>query len=139
MCEVSDKLKLCTCSSDISKLKYYWVFYRYVGDKLESIMGEPIMPVAINPETDLLNQQLLAKLLNDGNVFDFELNPRAKDRLLLAFNIAKGKKDESWLHYGFEYKRKKWTGCEYDSFDWENQLEEEKFGKILGALKKHTV
>ena len=97
------------------------------------------MPVAINPEIDTLNIQLIGKLLNDGNVFDFELTPKAKDRLLLAFNIAKGKEDKRWLFYGFEYKRNKWTGCDYDSFDWENQLDEEKYGKILGALKKHTI
>lgn len=138
MCEVSDKLKLCTCNSDISKLKYYWVFYRYVGGRLDYMIGDPIMPAQIDPETDLLNRTTLEHLLNDGNVFDFDLEPKAKDRLLIAFNIAKGKQDESWLFYGFEYKRRKWTSCEYDSFDWENQLDEEQFGKILGALKKRT-
>ena len=107
MCEVSDKLKLCTCSSDISKLKYYWVFYRYAGNKLENMIGEPIMPVAINPETDILNIQLIGKLLNDGNVFDFELTPKTKDRLLLAFNIAKGKEDKGGWFYGLKKKGKK--------------------------------
>ena len=37
MCEISDELKLCTCSN-AEELGNYWVLYRYNKDKNEYIL-----------------------------------------------------------------------------------------------------
>lgn len=135
MCRVSEKLKLCTCEFDPDKTKYYWELSRYNSEKDLNIMGTTLPPVEINPENDALNRKLLSKLLNDGNVFDIELNPKNKDRLLLSFQI----KTDSWnnqLNYGYKYKNGKWIEDEFDPFEWSWHHDEEKSGKILKAMER---
>ena len=137
MCTVSDKLKLCTCKSIAVNNKHYWVLFRFVKGKDEIIMGLPLMPADINPETDMVNQEILLSLLNAGNAFDEPLYPVNKDRLQISF----GMKDSSRLDYGFIYKKNSWEPIEFDYFGWFYNHDEIKQGKIKSALKfkKYTV
>ena len=131
MCKISDKLKLCTCKTAIDNLKHYWVLYRFVNGKEEMLMGEPVMPVFIDPAMDTFNRSLLLKLLNDGNIFDDPLYPVNKDRLQLYFKIS----DEGGVHYGFIYKKNDWQAIEFDYFDWFSKHDEIKKGKIKSPFK----
>ena len=131
MCKISDKLQLCSCKTAIDNLKHYWVLYRYVNGKTESILGEPVMPAFIDPETDVLNRGLLKTLLNDGNVFDDPLYPVNKDRLLLSFGLSDG----GFINYGFVYKKNEWQEIKYNYFDWFSEHDEIKKGKIKNPFK----
>ncbi len=136
MCKVSEKLKLCTCEFDPDKTKNYWEFSRYTSEeKGIDIVGTALPPVEIAPENDAFNRKLLSKLLNEGNVFDVDLNPRDKDRLLLSFQI----KTDSWgrhLHYGYTYKNGEWIEEEFGPFGWSWHHDEEKSGKILNGNQR---
>lgn len=135
MCKVSDKLKLCTCEFDPDTTKNYWEFSRYNAKKDEYIIGQPMLPIDINPEDDTFNRQLITRLLNEGNVFDVELNPKNKDRLYLSFQIN----NHSWnnrVYYGYVFKKGKWIEHEFDTYEWYWRHDEEKSGKILDAIKE---
>jgi hypothetical protein len=95
------------------------------------VIGEVLMPAHINPDIDAYNTQLLTQLLNDGNVFDVDISPKPKDRLLLSFSVANQPNTTERIDYGFQYKRGKWVTIAYDVFDWENQYEEAANGKII--------
>ena len=71
MCEVSDKLQLCTCAKiDFDNAKHYWILHRFAKGQEVEVMGEPVMPYGIDEETDLKNRALLKTLLNEKAVFD---------------------------------------------------------------------
>jgi len=139
MCQVSGKLKLCTCNSNAENLKYYWVYYRRKRSGNEFIMGIPIMPTQIDPETENFNRELLEELLNAGEGFDIELSPKAGDRLMMVFHLTNKREMKNSLIYEFEYKRGKWSGCDWDPFDLENRYSEVLSGKILNALRRRDV
>lgn len=134
MCKVSDKLKLCTCSTDLDKLKHYWIFHRYVKGKNEIVIGEPIFPedfiYSIHPD----NQAILESLLNKENIFDVTIVPRSKDRLELSFTC--NDTQQYIMTYGFEYSKNKWVSREYDCFEWMSNHNEDGFGKITSALAR---
>jgi hypothetical protein len=130
MCNISDKLKLCTCSDVNTDHSHYWVLYRFVKGKKEMTVGEIIMPAHIEPETDTSNQNLLLTLLNTGNVFDEPVNAVNKDLLLLSFKTKKG----DHINYGFLFRKGCWEGTKYDPFVWENKHEEIKTGEIINPL-----
>ena len=46
MCEISDKIKFCTCSSDVENLKHYWVLHRKSAnlDEMQFCVGTYMMP-----------------------------------------------------------------------------------------------
>lgn len=136
MCKESNKLRLCTCKLDTNKLKNYWVFYRFAKDKDNMVIGETMMPVAINIEDELHNRELLPKLLNEGNVFDVELHPKNKDRLQLSFFVTRNNEGRDTIDYGFEYKKGKWVQKEFDWLMWAGNHDEEQNGKITNALMK---
>ena len=137
MCEVSDKLKLCTCNTDIGKLKNWWAFYRFEKGKNDFLIGEPMMPSTIPAEIDSLNRDLLTRLLNDGNVFDFDLKPKSKDCLLLTFRVPKKRHESGIIQYGYVYKNRKWVEIDFKPFSWEEHHNEEITGKILNAMKNN--
>jgi hypothetical protein len=126
MCTVSNHLKLCTCGELPEEVKHYWALFRYVEGKEEVIMGSPIMPADIHPETNQLNRELLLRLLNEVNAFDKPIYPQEKDRLLISFDVD----DVSRLNYGFTYHENKWQQLPYDYFDWHTRHDNIKMGKI---------
>ncbi len=134
MCEISDKLKLCTCNKGVSKLKYTWEYYRYVGNKGFYIEGEIMMPVDLEPELEAHNRELLTRLLNDGNVFDFEVTPKFRDRLVLHFDLSHEKEDEKFLVYEFLFVKGHWKFSEAGPFFIEENMKQIAHGKIENGL-----
>ena len=133
MCEVSDKLQLCSCAKvDIDNAKHYWVYYRFVKGQEIELMGLTMMPVEIDEKTDLYNRVLLKKLLNEKAVFDKPIRPKKGDMLKLSLHV---KNESQKLTYGFKYTKGKWEEEEYDFFLWAAQHKETKYGKIKNAIK----
>lgn len=128
MCTISNKLKLCTCSTkDVTRLKNYWVLHRFVKGKNDIIVGETIMPY-FNPLVNIkLNEKTILALLNEGNIFDVTMELKDKDRLHLAFTFEG---NEEHNNYGFEFKNGKWKKLEYCWMSWYQQHEVYKEGKI---------
>jgi hypothetical protein len=133
MCEVSDKLKLCTCNSNIQRLKHYWILYRFINGKNDFVVGQAMLPYSINPEIDKLNSKRILHLLNETNAFDADIKPKVKDRLLISFTV--GKTDDERINYGFVFKAGKWKKLGFDPFEWQWNHEEAEQGKIVHALK----
>jgi hypothetical protein len=125
MCTVTNKLQLCTCladEQDIYELPNYWVFYKYGKQKEGQIMGMPMLPLYGDTTSHAYNLQQLPILLNDGNVFDIDLQPQNKDRLCI--HITLDAQTGASFDYGFEYKNGKWRTCEYDFFTWYDRHDE---------------
>lgn len=133
MCEVSDKLQLCTCSEvDFDHAKHYWILHRFVKGQKVEVVGEPVMPFCIDEETDVKNRTLLKTLLNEKAVFDKPLQPREADLLELSFQVN----DElERITYGYKYAGGKWEEEEYDVFEWMTHHKELKQGTIKNGLK----
>ena len=131
MCTISKKLKLCTCKTkNVYQLKNFWELHRFVKGKEEIVLGETIMPY-FNPLVDVkLNEKTILKLLNEGNIFDFEIELKDKDLLHLAFTFEG---NEEHNNYGFEFKKAKWKNTDHDSLSWMWHHEEYKYGKITNA------
>ncbi len=135
MCEISDELKLCTCSN-AEELGNYWVLYRYNKDKNELIVGEILLPRIITLE-EIRNKDILLALLNKINCFDFEYQPQNKDRLLISLQTnAEEDFEEESIAYGFEYRNGKWKIKDYETFEWYERYDEILEGKIKNLYKK---
>jgi hypothetical protein len=134
MCEISDKLKLCTCKKDVSKLKYTWHYYRFVGNKEGLIYGEIMAPFHLEEKLEAQNLKTLTALLNDGNIFDVEISPKPKDRLRLVFDLSVDEKDSSLLTYEFKYTAGRWKPCESEPFYHENYMKQVAKGKIVDGF-----
>lgn len=135
MCEISDELKLCTCSN-AEELENYWVLYRYNKDKNELIVGEILLPRIITLE-EIRNKDILLALLNKINCFDFEYQPQNKDRLLISLQTnAEEDFEEESIAYGFEYRNGKWKIKDYETFEWYERYDEILEGKIKNLYKK---
>lgn len=135
MCKVSNKLKLCTCVTPQEKLKHFWAFHRYVEDKELLIMGMPYFPDEFSLVDHESNKEILEILLNEDDVFDVKIKPKAKDRLEFFFSFTEFE-TASNITYGFEFRKGKWKSIEYDYFDYENNYDQENYGKITNALER---
>jgi len=136
MCKVSEKLKLCTCTTPPESLKHYWILHRFSEEQHLEVMGTTMMPFSIDPETDKFNINQLLNLLNDGNPFDTEITLQEKDRLEISFTIGSWK--TNIVTYGFEYSNHKWQEEPFDSLAWMYQHNEEQSGKIKNALQRKS-
>jgi hypothetical protein len=137
MCEVSDKIKFCTCSSDVENLKHYWVLHRKsaYSDVIEICVGTYMMPNEKAMEFLEINTTTLIKRLNEADAFDIVLELKNKDILEVVIN-NKTEKYEDRITYAFEYKKGKWKSIEYDFFELMNEFEETNSGKMKNVLKK---
>jgi len=133
MCEISDKLKLCTCIDKIDELEHFWVLHRFIKGQENFVIGEPMLPNFLDKKTDLKNRNLLLDLLNSGNVFDQPIIPKAKDRLELSFYDGSL---EQRITYGFVFKKGKWEEEGYDPLEWMWHHKPENHSKILNPLNK---
>lgn len=110
------------------------MLHRYSEDQNMMVFGEPFLPYFIDEDIDNLNQSLLLKLLNEGNVFDDEINTAERDRLQLSFQIEKNLSQS--LNYGFEFREGRWKKYPFDILDWMKKHEQEMYGKIMNAIKR---
>ena len=132
MCTISDKIKFCTCSSDLATLKHYWVLYRRTRGKNEFTMGEPMMPTSMRDQNFEINKRTLLARLNESDAFDFQTKLKEKDRLDVVINNRLDN-DLGAFSYTFEFKNGTWRFIETDPFDLVNHFNEVGGGKISPA------
>lgn len=86
MCKISKQLKLCTCNDVAEKPETnYWVLYQEGG---EVVIGDLLPPSGLLPELGNYNHEILTRLLNVGNCFDFDAQFEENDCLELNFSIT---------------------------------------------------
>jgi hypothetical protein len=133
MCEISDKIKFCSCSvPSIESLKHYWVFHKIVKGKFLYIIGEPVWPHFLNKEIEKCNKAILLKRVNEIDAFDIQLNPKSKDRFQISIHCENP--IDHYIHYGFVFKQNRWVEYSYDAMKWMWRHEEENFGNIESAI-----
>lgn len=129
MCEISDKIKFCTCKAkSTERLKNYWVFHQYEEGRFDGIMGSCDPPMLMDEQMVQYNEETLLKRVNETDAFDVDLQPKSKDRLEIVLTCNEHFGGD--LHIGFEYKKGQWVACEYDLFEWTWKHTEDAFGKL---------
>lgn len=111
MCKISNRLILCSCDTEIDYDKDHWMLNRFREGKEDIIEGMPMLPTFLDPDIDKYNIGLLTEMLNQGNCFDFEVEFRKKDQLVLFLKCD----NDNWkseLFYAFEFTGGKWREIE---------------------------
>lgn len=135
MCQVSDKIKFCTCANGpVENLKHYWLLYRYNKDKNDNCMGMPMMPTSMSDLSFEENQATLLSRLNEPDAFDIPLTVKARDIIEIVINNKSATQEP--FTYSFQFKKGKWIAEETDPFEIMNHFDEEHSGKIKNALKR---
>jgi hypothetical protein len=121
MCVVSDKIKFCSCVEegvDITKLDNYWILYRLNPKSAteevnfnEIEIGKLVKPEA--ESTFQINENIIAKRLNESEAFDIQIKFKNKDTLViyLTNNLLER------FSYQFEFERKKWNPVPLSNFN----------------------
>ena len=87
MCNISNKIKLCSCTNrSVNKLDHYWILHRFNEAKDIIIIGEPIMPYEMPNPNYGINAATLTTRLNDNDAFDIAIKFEEKDQLEIFFN-----------------------------------------------------
>ena len=141
MCKVSDKLKLCSCKTEIVEtLKHYWILNRPNGFDAR-MLGTIMPPANIGEQMERLNESTLRKLLNNGNCFDVELDLQENDTLSLHFTCNQNHNGKqfvdfygSYLIYAFKFKNGKWRKGEWNPFG--GNGDDVQSGKIMKPFEK---
>jgi hypothetical protein len=131
MCEVSDKIKFCTCVDDdiyIEELNHYWVLHRYSKDINLNVMGSPVLPDHLNPMFEI-NAEIVVNTLNTPEAFDKNIELKRGDRLEVA--LCNNSNDHNdMLYYNFKYTGKIWKSIKSDCFDLMSRFDEVSKGEI---------
>ncbi len=138
MCQVSDKIKLCSCKTkDVEQLKNYWTLTR-TGQTIELIVGEIFLPADIDKEINKLNKKTILSVLNTGEIFDIEMQHQENDILELHFSLPEDfeiidSMQSNYLCYCFRFKDSKWRAAAYDP---NIRLDIIQQGKIKNAFRE---
>ena len=144
MCEISEKLKLCSCKTkDVEQLKHYWILQR-PENRGEETLGLILPPADIGDDMEKLNIHTLQKQLNSGNCFDVTLDHQENDILQLHFT-CKNDPDSfqfvfnhgEYMVYAFAYKKGKWKKAKHDPFG--NNLYEVQSGRITSPFVRNPL
>ncbi|QJP33354.1 hypothetical protein F0365_02475 [Nonlabens sp. Ci31] len=131
MCDVSDKIKFCTCvdkNTVIEELDHYWVLHRYHKDKNLKVMGLPIFPDHLHPKFEI-NAQVVVRALNSADAFDQKMLLEKGDRLeVVLCNNATDIQDS--FYYNFRYTGTVWESIEADYFDLMSRFDEVISGQV---------
>lgn len=134
MCQVSKKIKFCTCNvEDINDLEHFWIFYSFQEDQEIMMIGQPLFPKDIDLANETVNRKLLLKRMNELDAFEIDLNPKEKDRFRVAIHCP-STNVHRYLDYGFEWRKGKWVRKDFEDFDWARKHSEEKFGEVQNAI-----
>lgn len=139
MCELSEKLKLCTCGAgSVRGLDHYWVLHRFRAGKDDFVIGRVRPPDTIDEKVEAHNRALLLARLNEDDAFDVDLSPREGDRLELSFRCAErgasGQANMKHIVYGYAFTSGRWVEEPYDPLSWSWHHDDEHFGEIRPAL-----
>lgn len=131
MCEVSEKIKFCTCKNvDVESLKHFWVLYRFEKDSEKDIMGEPVLPTLYRDANVFWNQAVLEERLNENDAFDFEVKFRNRDKFVV--HLSCGRED---FTYSFIFRNSRWKISDEDPFDIINNYREIMAGKSKSPFR----
>ncbi len=88
MCQISDKINFCTCSSDVENLKNYWVLHRKSAnlDEMQFCVGMYLLPNEKAMAFLEINTTTLENRLNESDAFDVVLELKNKDILEVVIN-----------------------------------------------------
>ena len=130
MCNISNKIKLCSCTNrSVNKLDHYWILHRFNEARDIIIIGEPIMPYEMSNPNYGINVATLKTRLNDNDAFDIAIKFEEKDQLEIVFNHLIKDPSKTFTYY-FKYTNGKWFEEDNDPFDLMNHYDELKFGKL---------
>ena len=137
MCEISTKIKFCTCSSNVENLKHYWVLHRKIKDKnlRNHVLGLLSCPSEKELDYFLINSSTIENRLNESDAFDVPMNFINKDVLEVVIN-SKSENYEDCFSYSFEYKKGIWKSIEHSPFSLIGDFEEADTGKMRSVLKR---
>jgi hypothetical protein len=124
MCILSDKIKFCTCPSDmnVEELPQYWVLNRYNPAKQTVVIGSAMLPTSLRDLSFNENRSLILTALNSGVAFDKEIEFQPKDCLEVV--LSNQPSSAETFVYMFEFKNKKWVPVEKDVFKLQNESDE---------------
>lgn len=133
MCQVSEKIKFCSCATKNPRnLKYYWVWHQYNKDKNEMIVGQFFIPdFSINTNNEI-NKKAILNRLSEKDAFDKILDFKNKDILEIVLNNDKNNQP---ITYCFQFKNGIWKNKEYCPFELCNEFDEKEKGKIKNPLR----
>ena len=88
MCQLEQRLKLCTCAADIDTTQDHWVLERRtVNQKPAYQLNRTMGMFGTDAHIDLMGVML--QQLNEGNCFDFHYEPMIDDRLTIKYKGIK--------------------------------------------------
>ena len=130
MCEVSDKIKFCTCAvvENIYELDSYWVLHKFNPGEDDVLIGMMQPPTAFRDPNFKLNRNVILDRLNDGEAFDKPIDFEKKDRLEVVITLGKEQ-----FYYYFKYSGRKWIPVSEDAFELEKDFDEVQKGPIKSA------
>ena len=130
MCEVSDKIRFCTCDPEQVDLEAnHWIFKtsRAYANGM-TVIGSYMLPVIGDDSMLQSNEEIIAQRVNDPDAFDVDLQPRDGDRLLVVVVCREHFDDKQ--HLEFEYDNGRWEHQVYYPFAWGEPLESSKTGIV---------
>jgi hypothetical protein len=81
MCQISNKIKFCTCEvANTDELVHYWKLLRFNSKRKFDTVGETMLPHY--DENFEIGAQTLIKVLNKNSAFDQPIKFQSKDVLL---------------------------------------------------------
>jgi len=134
MCQISDKIKFCNCSSaSIESLKHYWLLYRYEKQNVSFTLGLAAMPSYLRDENFKINQSTILERLNSKEGFDKNMEFKEKDVFEVGINHNRIDEEQS-LFYQFVFKKDRWHPIKLDPFALINKYKAFHFGKLRKPL-----
>ena len=124
MCKVSDKIKFCTCSTDVDveELDYFWTLYRQNLNKEVQMIGLFIPPDILEINFDV-NESTIEEVLNSDDAFDKPMEFQKNDIFELILD-SKNEGLESVNQYTFAFSGKTWKPKVPEPFELENKYDE---------------
>lgn len=112
MCQISDQIKLCTCSSVKGIKSNVWYLSRFHENE-KQIMGEVVGGFFDRTESHRETHLALESILNETNRFDQEMNLQEEDWLKIKLPISNIDKVAT---FEFIYENGKWRKTILDPF-----------------------
>lgn len=96
MCELGERIKLCTCGDVDTTVGEYWELYLEKNGARIHVVGsfEPSFSLPAEPKLKIRIKDMICKDLNSENCFDFPYEPRPGDELKIVSLGA-----EFWFSY----------------------------------------
>lgn len=138
MCKSPQYIKLCACiddSIDLESLDNYWILYRYNIVKEIFVLGEIKLPIFPDNNEIINNEEariyeLLLDRLNEGNIFDKDVEHQDSDRLHIIIKLS-DLADK--VKYEYEFIDDEWCIADKDHSDpfyIENNYDEYSKGRV---------